>query len=256
MEKYIELKKISYINIFNNFSINIPMEKLVYLSGPNNCGKTTLIRILDRQNDSKFVLYINKKEIEIRNLNSYYKTVKCIIPQENIFHKETVEEEILYYNQNLIDEKDLLKKFKLNKYNKTQINKLDIKNKIKLQLIIELLSKPKILFIDNIMSYFNNEEVIELNEILKKYIKTYKSTIVITTVNLNNTINSNYLIIFKDNKIILEGEPLEVLENDNIINKVDLDLPFMVDLSSKLKDYDLIKKIEIDKERLINLLWK
>ena len=51
-------------------------------------------------------------------------------------------------------------------------------------------------------------------------------------------------------------EPLKVLEKDNIINKVDLDLPFMIDLSSKLRDYDLIKEIELDKESLINKLWK
>ena len=127
---------------------------------------------------------------------------------------------------------------------------------IKLQLLITLLRKPKVLFIDNIMSYFSKEEVNELNSILKDYIKEYKTTIVITTIDLNNTIESDYLIIFNDNKIVLEGEPLKVLEKDNIINKVDLDLPFMIDLSSKLRDYDLIKEIELDKEKLINTLWK
>ena len=106
------------------------------------------------------------------------------------------------------------------------------------------------------MSYFDKDEVEELNNILKEYIKTYKVTILITTINLNNTINSDYLIIMIDNNIILEGKPLEVLDKDNIINKVGLDLPFMIDLSSKLRDYNLIEKIEIDKERLIDTLWK
>ena len=256
MAKLIEIKKLSYNNIFNNFSISFPIKKLIYLSGPNNCGKTTLIRTLDRENDSKFTIFIDNKEIEMNNLIEYYKIVNCLLPYENIFFKETIEEEISYYNKKLVDEKELLKRLKLTKYIKTPINKLDKKNKIKLQLLITLINKPTILFVDNIMSYFNKEEVYELNEVLKYYIKEYKTTIVITTIDLNNTINSDYLIIFNENKIILEGEPLKVLEKDNTINKVDLDLPFMIDLSSKLKDYDLIEQIEIDKEALINKLWK
>ena len=102
----------------------------------------------------------------------------------------------------------------------------------------------------------SSKEVKELNNVLKEYIKEYKTTIVITTIDLNNTIDADYLIIMNENKIVLEDEPLKVLEKDNVINKVSLDLPFMIDLSSKLRDYDLIKEIELDKERLINKLWK
>ena len=55
---------------------------------------------------------------------------------------------------------------------------------------------------------------------------------------------------------MLYGEPITVLSKDNIINKAGLDIPFMIDLSVKLKDYNLLNKIELDKERLIDTLWK
>ena len=256
MSKIIEIKNISYNDIFNRFNISFPMEKLIYLSGPNNCGKTTLIRILDRKIESKINIFINDKELDTSNYLDYFKTVKCIIPKEIEFRNNTVIEEIDYHNQNLIDEVELIKKIKLTRYRKTIINNLAEKELIRLQLLIALLSKPKVLFIDNLMSYFNKEEIEELNAILKDYIKKYKTTIIITTIDLNNTIYSDHLIIMNDNKIVLEGELLKVLEKDNVINKVDLDLPFMIDLSSKLRDYDLIKEIELDKEELINKLWK
>ena len=54
----------------------------------------------------------------------------------------------------------------------------------------------------------------------------------------------------------LKGTPLEVLKHDNIINKIGLDVPFMVDLSVKLKDYDLIDGIELDQDRMLDILWK
>ena len=256
MTKFIEIKNISYYNIFNKFNISFPSEKLIYLSGPNNCGKTTLIRILDRKIDSKISININDKEINTQDLLEYYKIINCIIPKEISFIKNTVEEEINYHNKKLINETELIKKLKLTRYKKSEISKLKEKELIKLQLLISLLNKPKVLFIDNIMRYFNKDEIKDLNNIFKEYIKEYKTTILITTIDLNNTLESDYLIIINDNKIILEGEPLKVLEKDNIINKANLDLPFMIDLSSKLRDYDLIKEIELDKEKLINTLWK
>lgn len=256
MAKFIELKKVTYKDIFNNFNISFPLEKLTYLSGPNNCGKTTLIRTLDRKNDAKITIIINNKELNVDNLLDYYKVINCMIPKEISFKKNTLEEEIEYHNKKLVNEEELIKKLKLTRYKKYQINKLEEKEIIKLQLLISLLNKPKVLFIDNLMNYFSSKEVKELNNVLKEYIKEYKTTIVITTIDLNNTIDADYLIIMNENKIVLEDEPLKVLEKDNVINKVSLDLPFMIDLSSKLRDYDLIKEIELDKERLINKLWK
>ena len=256
MNNKIEIKKLSNNYIFNNFNIAFPMEKLIYLSGPNNSGKTTLIKAINKKIEAKYNILINNKEIDKSNILEYYKAIKCIIPTEINFKKSTLEEEIQCNDKKIIKEIDLLKKLKLDKYLKMQLCKLDQKTKIKLQLLLVLLTKPKLILIDNIMSYFNKKEVIELNNILKEYIKEYKTTIVITTINLNDTLNSDYLIIMSENRVELEGKPIEVLEKDNIVNKLDLDLPFMVDLSSKLRDYSLIEKIIIDKEELINTLWK
>ena len=55
---------------------------------------------------------------------------------------------------------------------------------------------------------------------------------------------------------ILEGEPLDVLQNDNILNRIGLEVPFMIDLSVKLRDYDVVKDIELDKNRMVDILWK
>ena len=255
MSNNIEIKKLSFNNVFNNFSISFPIGKLIYVSGPNNCGKTTLIRTLSKKISAKYSILISNKELDKSDILNYNNTIECIIPKEIVFNNKTVGEEINNYN-NSTESKELIKKMKLTKLLKTNISKLEEKNKVKLQLLLSLLKNKKYIFMDNIMSYFNKEEVYELNDILKEYIKKNKATIIITTIDLNNTINSDYLVIIYNNEIVLEGEPLKVLEKDNIINKVGLDLPFMIDLSSKLKDYDLIKEIELDKERLINKIWK
>ena len=47
-----------------------------------------------------------------------------------------------------------------------------------------------------------------------------------------------------------------MLQKDNVLNKVGLNLPFMMDLSVKLRDYDLIKNVELDMDRMVGTLWK
>ena len=81
-------------------------------------------------------------------------------------------------------------------------------------------------------------------------------TIIYTTIHLEESVYSDYLYFINNNKIVLEGKPLDILQKDNIINKIGLELPFMVDLSVKLKDYELIKDLELDPERMVDNLWK
>ena len=79
---------------------------------------------------------------------------------------------------------------------------------------------------------------------------------IITVTNLEISIDTDYLYIIDKGNLELSGKPLEVLEKDNIINKIGLNIPFMIDLSVKLRDYDLITDIETDYDRMIEALWK
>ncbi len=56
-------------------------------------------------------------------------------------------------------------------------------------------------------------------------------------------------------KIVLEDEPLNIIIKDNVLNKIGLKLPFMVDLSVKLQDYNLIDDLELDVDRMVDRLW-
>ena len=91
---------------------------------------------------------------------------------------------------------------------------------------------------------------------LKSIREKFGLTVVMTTLDLNQSLYSDYLYIIGEKKILLSGEPITILQRDNIINKTGLSLPFMVDLSVKLRDYDLISNINLDKNRMINEIWK
>ena len=72
-------------------------------------------------------------------------------------------------------------------------------------------------------------------------------TIIISSSSLDEviyTINSTLYVLDKG-AIVSSGDMLEVLSNDSLLNKVGLELPFMVDLSVKLKYYNLVSKINM-----------
>ena len=147
----------------------------------------------------------------------------------------------------------LLKKLELDKLLKKDYRVLDIKDIIKIQLFIGILNY-NIIFIDDIYKYFSKEEAKKIEEIIIKN-RTNK-TIIMTISDLEYSLSSDKLYILNEGIFMLEGDPLSILEKDNILNKIGLKIPFMIDLSVKLRDYDLVKDIELDMDGMVDTLWK
>lgn len=257
MEDIIKITELTYNNLFTNFNISIPKNSFISISGPNNCGKTTLIRILDRQIFLSNITF-DGKPLSNYSLDEYYQYVKTIIPFEFNFTYETLEEEVLSYlnSKNKEDYNYLLKTLKISTLKNKNISTLPLKDKIKLQLVLSLLTNPQILLLDDINIFYSNKEFLDIITCLKYYQTKKDLTIIMTTSNLEYTLLTDYLYIICDGKIILEGVPLTILEKDNLVNKIGLKLPFMIDLSVKLRDYNLITDIELDMNRMVDELWK
>lgn len=258
----IEILGLNYLNIFNNFSIAFEDKKFVTFTGSNNCGKTTLIRIIDNQIriNNTIIIYGKKQEdYKITELNNIIKTV---IPKEITFIQNTVEEE-LYYQlpQGLSKDskqkkiKEVSKKLKLTKLLTTSVESLSDEDIVRLQLAIAITSNPKIILIDDLSLYIEKKELNDIVKYLRELNKKENISIIMTLNNLEYALETDYIYVINESEIVLEGEPLDVLEKDNILNKVGLELPFMMDLSVKLRDYDLIKKVELDMDRLVDTLW-
>lgn len=262
-ENIIEIIGLTYKEIFNDFSIGLEENKFITIAGPNNCGKTTLLRMLDNQIDINNTITMYDIKLEDYKLTDLHQILKVIIPGEINYVKNTLEEELNYYLEQLnLSKEEKLKKYKkvikelkLSKYQTSKLETFDIKETIKIQLALALIYNPSIIFIDDISIYFDKKEIDSIIEILKQY-QQDNTTIVMITSSLDLALQSDYLYVINESKIMIEGNPLEIIEKDNIMNKAGLNLPFMIDLSVKLRDYELIDCIEQDKDRMVDLLWK
>lgn len=261
-DNVIEINNLTLPYCFNKFSIKFPKEKIIVLSGPNNCGKTTLIRILDSQIKTKNHVFFGTVGLEHYQITDLAVKIKAIIPDEYCFLENTLEQEInrvlinRQYKNNKHNLKEIIKKYKLTKYQNSNPNTLSNYLKLKLSLVLSFLYKPTLLLLDDVFNNLSKTEKDDLKEIITTYKKENKVSIIMTCSNLEDSLFSDILYIIKDNEIVLSGPPMDVLQNDNIINKIGLELPFMIDLSVKLRDYDLIQTIETDMDRLVNILWK
>lgn len=252
----IALQDFCYEDLFKDLNLFIVKNKITVISGANNCGKTLLIRILNREIVTSNTVLIDQAEMNQYTIEEYSKLVQCIIPLEITYEQPTLEEEMFYYNDNKEEIEKTIKGLKLKRSIHKKIKDLTTKEIVLSQIAIALIKKSSIILLDNIRMYLTEKETKEVIEFLKKQQKEREITVVITTIHLEESLLADYLYIIGNKSVALEGQPIEVLQNDNKINKLGLSLPFMIDLSVKLKDYDLIKEVEIDKNRMIEKLWK
>lgn len=254
----IQVNDLYYKNIISDLSISFSKNKFYTLSGPNRCGKTTLLRLLNRY-------YITEEDIKIDNKSIYdydeidFNNMVCFIDNNNKFIMDNVQDTIKFilikhniYNKDYL--KSLLVKYDLYDLRNMYIAELDISKQIYLKFIEYILDDKKIFLIDNIDNYCNKDDMMKIIKIINDLKESI--TFIMTIINLEYSLESDYLYIIDGSNIILEGIPFDVLLNDNIINKIGLELPFMFDLSIKLNDYELLNEIILDMDRMIDKLWK
>lgn len=269
MEKVISIKNLTFKYgkkvLFDDLSMCIEEGQFVSIIGSNNCGKTTLIKLMAGilPNNKSIVVnfsYVNNKKIqECANLFGV-----AIHDFSNKFLFEKVYDELAFPLENLNLKKEIIedriievsKLFKINHLLDKKINDITNSEKQKLILTLAYIHKPKILLLDCPFIMMTNKDQIEMLKVLKEINKKEKVTIVLTTNNLDNIIDSDYTYVFDDGKIVIEGTPLSVFKEEKILNRVGLNLPFMIDLSLKLQFYDVIDKTIVDFDRMVNTLWK
>lgn len=255
MKVILNINNLQYNNLFHNITLSLEEEKIITISGSNNSGKTTLCRILGRSISGDFNINLLGKDINDYSLEKYNQLVQVVYPKEYHFLQKTPEEEIDRIHTRR-EKKDWMKlELKEKKILDKNISKCQESDRIWLQIMIAVLKSEKIIIIDNVDYYFSYEEQKKLYHFLKKCVEQFKCSFIMTTTSLDRSLDTDLLYIIQAGEFVLHGEPITVLQRDNIINKAGLEVPFMIDLSVKLRDYELIKEIELDKERLIDALW-
>ena len=67
---------------------------------------------------------------------------------------------------------------------------------------------------------------------------------------------SDRIIILNEGKILLDGTFPSIFDHENIIRKIGIEVPFAVEFSQKLKLFNLVDKLDLDLESLVDKICK
>jgi energy-coupling factor transporter ATP-binding protein EcfA2 len=244
-----------------NYEFDSDLKNFITIIGKSN-NKILNALLLKR---NKIFISINNIEVNKRNYNKIKKNISFVLNSHlNTFIGETVNDEISFGLESLAVDKDSMKitisnmarDFDIERILLKDPNSLGISDKAKVKIISSLVCKPKILVLDNILSeldYMDREITIN---ILKKYVDDDNNIIINFTSNIEESLYGNRLIVCDEEKIVMDGKTISVLNEEKIMKRLGISLPFIVELNKYLMDYGIIKKYELNMEKLVNFIWK
>lgn len=210
------------------------------------------------------VKIVNDISKNINYITNVYedKIAKIFSKDINKFKTKTVSSEFNYYlNKSYSkDVKTKIMDLLINKFNlKNIMNKkfeyLTDTEKIYIKFIISFALNPSIIIIDNLINELDLDKRKAIVNYLKEYAKTGKIVINFTQ-NIEESLYTKKLIIISNHKKIVDGSTKNYLKKDVIIKQLGYNLPFIYDLNSYLRDYELIDKYILNYERLLKKLWR
>lgn len=234
----------SYSNnlVFENFNLTLFDGNFVSILGKNGSGKTTLVNILSgRLKCDGEILFFGKKranniEFIYDDMDEYDSYDKVI----NLF--EPFNDKI----ENMALEFDFLDVLDCN------FNYLPVLKKKLVILGLALLKDPKILVIDN---FFEGVGESVKRKIIKK-LKKKKILVVSFSNDTQEAIYADIVVIIGNEKVLLKGTKKTVFEKESFFESYDIEEPFIVNLSNKLKFYELVDKVYFSEKKLVDDLWQ
>ena len=243
------INNLCYLNIINGLNLSIKSNSFNILIGKNGCGKTTLVELILKQHQyiGDINLYVKPQEIGI-------------VTENNVLTEDTVIDNLSYPLKNL-GKKSIKKNiyefsnmFGIDSILYKNINEIGSSEKRLIQIITSIIHKPKLIIIDDLLDDLDFRYKKILLDYLKK--ESEESCILILTS------KSDYLE-FADNIFILDSGRVdntfsfkELINEEKLLNRNNIKIPFIIDMNNKLKFYDILNKDCNTIDEMVNMIWK
>ena len=244
----LELKDISYSNILSNISFKINEGDNLSIIGNIASGKTTLCNILNNRLKYNGSYLINDEVVNKTIVNNNVILINNCYLYDNdkvvdIFFDEINDEDKI---------KKIVKTFNIDRLLNIRLEELNKADRYYVLIILALLSNKKYIVIDDILCNLRKKYI----ENIYKYAKKNKISIINVASNLDNVLYSDYVIFLYKSKIAMEGNVIDTLKEEKLIKRLGFRLPFMYDLSLQLNYYEVLDDIIIDREKMVDAIWK
>lgn len=269
MGNMLEVKDLSFSysdkSVFKKLSFDIKKGEFISFLGSNNGGKTTLIKLLSGLLPSENNIVLDNVVLNKRNGKKYLRNIGvifsdidrqflsnnpydelCLVLKNLNYSKEKIKQQIEF----VADELDISHILDIN------FEELGAFEKARVLVAVSLIHKPKIIFIDDLLSNLEAAETRVMGQFLKKMATLFDITIVTTSSNLEDALYADRVILIDKGVLQLDESFDDILKKDNRLAKAGIVIPKMIDISLKLQFYDLLNEVILDEKELVRQLWK
>lgn len=251
--------------VFDNFNLNIRRGSFTSIIGSNGSGKSTLMKIIVGLLKCDATVTVDDVVMSIDTYKAIRQKIGMVFENpDNQFVAETVMDEIAFSLENMNCDKKTIRS------NVKEVGKLlDIEylmekephslsgGEKQLVAVASALSiKPKIIILDEALDMLDEGQRDNVLKILVNLNKESGLTVINITHNSEELLYGTDIVILHHGEVVLNGDTKEVLRHEKAFKNNGLELPFIVDLSYKLKYYGMVEDIVLDMDELVNIIWK
>ncbi len=203
------------VNAVKDISFTIQKGELVGFIGPNGAGKTTTMKMLSG------LVYPTSGFVSVLDFDPFGKTreflkqISLIMGQKNQlwwdlpvinsfeFNKAVYEIKDKDYKKNL---DELVSLLGVSSLLNTQVRKLSLGQRMKMELIASLIYKPKVLFLDEPTIGLDLVAQQNLRDFIYEYNRKNEATVLLTSHNMNDLVDlARRVIVINEGELIFDG---------------------------------------------------
>lgn len=207
--------------IFSNINFKIYENEIIALLGPNGAGKTTIVEIITKikkQTNGEVVYNYETKDGE-EDVGVQFQDLSF---PKGLTVKDFIDFQIMLSNKN-IDENflsKLLKTFKMDQLLNMKVSKLSGGQQQRLNVLIAMMSNPRVLFLDEFTTGLDIAIKNEIKEFILQYSKEHNVTIILIShdIDIIDQMANRFLLI-SNKELVIDTSKENIIKEFGSVSK-------------------------------------
>ena len=269
--KKIEIEHLSFsydeqIKALDDVSFSIEEGSYTVIVGHNGSGKSTIAKLMIGLMEAQSgIIRVDGTVLKEESVYDIRDKIGIVFQNpDNQFIGATVADDIAFGLENhqvphdqmqaIIDE--FAARVNMSKYLNSEPTKLSGGQKQRVAIAGVLAMRPQILIFDESTSMLDPQGKAEINALVKRIHEETGITIITITHDIEEMVSSDHVIVMKEGKVVMDGTPAEVLNNEEELIKMQLDIPFSLKFVNEMKKQGIVLKREIQMEKVVDELCR
>ena len=261
--KKIEIEHLSFsydeqIKALDDVSFSIEEGSYTVIVGHNGSGKSTIAKLMIGLMEAQSgIIRVDGTVLKEESVYDIRDKIGIVFQNpDNQFIGATVADDIAFGLENhqvphdqmqaIIDE--FAARVNMSKYLNSEPTKLSGGQKQRVAIAGVLAMRPQILIFDESTSMLDPQ--------VKRIHEETGITIISITHDIEEMVSSDHVIVMKAGKVVMDGTPEEVLNNEEELIKMQLDIPFSLKFVNEMKKQGIVLKREIQMEKVVDELCR